>query len=427
MRHFHPTTVHLMRECATLFCKTKIDPYLYLERFIEVNKSFFVENAQVKFATLLLEADAAGGRDWDQYMRQMHAYWTGGQAGMTKEKSDISYSYNQAMKHIGNMLELVNQNPEADDPTVLRQVKNNLNKLKLSFDNVKPMIDNVRDRIMNVAVNKMQGTAAPLAGSVDMNRFKSLTDDKILSTLADMIPTAANDPKSENARFLNMVKNTPFDLLVVRGGKPVRETITSVKQLGSVEPRLAAQIVNSTGGPATPISIPNYIRGFYARLSNIQKQALDKYFGNYEQTVLGFLKFKKVMGTLRNVQKSPTGKLEQDPTKIQENKTNLIAIKNKIDAILNYIKTYNTRNTIKKETPANINDLIKLLNTKPNSRALTEIKNASTAAIPANSFGPQLLEILTSYNSMSQNNQFYTPQHQLLKNLIVNSNNIMIP
>lgn len=426
MRHFHPTTVHLMRECATLFCKTKIDPYLYLERFIEVNKSFFVENAQVKFATLLLEADAAGGRDWDQYMRQMHAYWTGGQAGMTKEKSDISYSYNQAMKHIGNMLELVNQNPEADDPTVLRQVKNNLNKLKLSFDNVKPMIDNVRDRIMNVAVNKMQGTAAPLAGSVDMNRFKSLTDDKILSTLADMIPTAANDPKSENARFLNMVKNTPFDLLVVRGGKPVRETITSVKQLGSVEPRLAAQIVNSTGGAARVPTIPSYINSFYRSLSSIQKQALDKYFGNYEQTVLGFLKFKKVMGTLRNVQKSPTGKLEQDPTKIQENKTNLIAIKNKIDAILNYIKTYNTRNTIKKETPANINDLIKLLNTKPNSRALTEIKNASTAILP-NLFGPQLLEILTSYNSMSQNNQFYTPQHQLLKNLIVNSNNIMIP
>jgi hypothetical protein len=416
-----------MRECATLFCKTKIDPYLYLERFIEVNKSFFVENAQVKFATLLLEADAAGGRDWDQYMRQMHAYWTGGQAGMTKEKSDISYSYNQAMKHIGNMLELVNQNPEADDPTVLRQVKNNLNKLKLSFDNVKPMIDNVRDRIMNVAVNKMQGTAAPLAGSVDMNRFKSLTDDKILSTLADMIPTAANDPKSENARFLNMVKNTPFDLLVVRGGKPVRETITSVKQLGKVEPRLAAQIVNSTGAPVRVPTIPNYIGNFYSPLTAIQKQALDKYFGNYEQTVLGFLKFKKVMGTLRNVQKSPTGKLEQDPTKIQDNKTNLIAIKNKIDAILNYIRTYNTRNTIKNETPRDTNGLIKLLNTKPNSRALTEIKNASTAAIPANLFGPQLLEILTSYNSMSQNNQFYTPQHQLLKNLIVNSNNITVP
>lgn len=426
MRHFHPTTVHLMRECATLFCKTKIDPYLYLERFIEVNKSFFVENAQVKFATILLEADAAGGRDWDQYMRQMHAYWTGGQAGMTKEKSDISYSYNQAMKHIGNMLELVNQNPEADDPTVLRQVKNNLNKLKLSFDNVKPMIDNVRDRIMNVAVNKMQGTAAPLAGSVDMNRFKSLTDDKILSTLADMIPTAANDPKSENARFLSMVKNTPFDLLVMRNGNPVRETITSVKQLGEVDPKLAAQIVNSTGGPATPTTIPAYISGFYRRLSTIQKQALDKYFGNYEQTVLGFLKFKKVMGTLRNVQKSPTGKLEQDTTKIQENKTNLTAIKNKIDAILNYIETYNTTNTIKNQTPRDTNGLIKLLNNTPNSMALTQIKNNSTA-IPPNLFAPQLLEILTSYNSMSQNNQFYTPQNQLLKNLMANSNNIMIP
>ena len=58
--------------------------------------------------------------------------------------------------------------------------------------------------------------------------------------------------------------------------------------------------------------------------------------------------------------------------------------------------------------------------------ALTQIKNNSTA-IPANSFAPQLLEILTSYNSMSQNNQFYTPQNQLLKNLMVNSNNIMIP
>lgn len=415
MRHFHPTTVHLMRECATLFCKTKIDPYLYLERFIEVNKSFFVENAQVKFATILLEADAAGGRDWDQYMRQMHAYWTGGQAGMTKEKSDISYSYNQAMKHIGNMLELVNQNPEADDPTVLRQVKNNLNKLKLSFDNVKPMIDNVRDRIMNVAVNKMQGVSAPLAGSVDFSQFSNLKDDQVFPKMADIISRnpAANTPEG---KFLNMVKNNPLRF----GDTAINDAKT---QLQFVDERLAKKIIKdprlirtnvmSSGANAGKIKIYSILKtSLFAALTPDIKSVLIKFFGDENAVLLAFLKFKNIMP-----QQDAPSRMEIDQRKIQENNQNIDRIQNKLTPIITSLK-------LRIPAITNLKDIVKYVNNNnPPINDPTNIINRVAVAMGpgtnpvnlANSF-KFVLDIINNYGNVPPaNRKFFKAQYENFK------------
>jgi hypothetical protein len=404
-----------MRECATLFCKTKIDPYLYLERFIEVNKSFFVENAQVKFATLLLEADAAGGRDWDQYMRQMHAYWTGGQAGMTKEKSDISYSYNQAMKHIGNMLELVNQNPEADDPAVLRQVKNNLNKLKLSFDNVKPMIDNVRDRIMNVAVNKMQGTAAPLAGSVDFSQFSNLKDEQVFPKMADIISRnpAANTPEG---KFLNMVKNNPLRF----GDTAINDAKT---QLQFVDERLAKKIIKDqrlirtnvmrSGSSAGKIKIYSILKNsLFGVLTPDIKSVLIKFFGDENAVLLAFLKFKNIMP-----QQDAPSRMETNPTKIQENNQNIDRIQNKLTPIITSLK-------LRIPAITNLKDIVKYVNNNnPPINDPTNIINRVAVAMGpgtnpvnlANSF-KFVLDIINNYGNVPPaNRKFFKAQNENFK------------
>jgi hypothetical protein len=417
MRHFHPTTFHLMRECATLFCKTKIDPYLYLERFIEVNKSFFVENAQVKFATILLEADAAGGRDWDQYMRQMHAYWTGGQAGMTKEKSDISYSYNQAMKHIGNMLELVNQNPEADDPTVLRQVKNNLNKLKLSFDNVKPMIDNVRDRIMNVAVNKMQGVSAPLAGSVDFSQFSNLKDDQVFPKMADIISRnpAANTPEG---KFLNMVKNNPLRF----GDTAINDAKT---QLQFVDERLAKKIIKdprliranvmSSGANAGKIKIYRILKtDLLGTLAADIKSVLTKFFGDENAVLLAFLKFKNIMP-----QQNAPSRMEIDSAKIQENNANIDRIQSKLIPIITSLKARIPAITKLQDIVKYINDNNPPINDPANiiNRVAVAMGSGANPVNLANSF-KLVSDIINNYGNVPPaNRKFFKAQNATFKGL----------
>ena len=278
MRHFHPTTVHLMRECATLFCKTKIDPYLYLERFIEVNKSFFVENAQVKFATILLEADAAGGRDWNTWARDWGSWMKGGQGEMEKSRADVSYIYGQAMQHLNQLMGLISNNPEADDPKILNSLRMQLQNVSKTLTSIKPSIDTIAPKIMNVAFNKYKGINTPLAPSGDMASLKAVPDGKILQTIADMI-IKLNDPRTNDAdkgsiqTTLNSIKTRqlPFKDYTdpaYTGNKNLTNTIMWI-------PR----------GPS-----------YWGGLSTDQKAALIKFFGDETQAQLAFAKFKYFRG-----------------------------------------------------------------------------------------------------------------------------------
>ena len=273
MRHFHPTTVHLMRECATLFCKTKIDPYLYLERFIEVNKSFFVENAQVKFATLLLEADAAGGRDWNTWARDWGSWMKGGQGEMEKSRADVSYIYGQAMQHLNQLMGLISNNPEADDPKILNSLRMQLQNVSKTLTSIKPSIDTLAPKIMNVAFNKYKGINTPLAPSGDMASLKAVQDGKILQTIADMI-IKLNDPRTNDAdkgsiqTTLNSIKTRQIDF----------------QDYSELRGRRDLQRVISWKGT------------YWSNLPPDQKAALVKFFGDEKQAQLAFAKFKYFRG-----------------------------------------------------------------------------------------------------------------------------------
>lgn len=278
MRHFHPTTVHLMRECATLFCKTKIDPYLYLERFIEVNKSFFVENAQVKFATILLEADAAGGRDWNTWARDWGSWMKGGQGEMEKSRADVSYIYGQAMQHLNQLMGLISNNPEADDPKILNSLRMQLQNVSKTLTSIKPSIDTLAPKIMNVAFNKYKGINTPLAPSGDMASLKAVQDGKILQTIADMI-IKLNDPRTNDAD---------------KGS--IQTTLNSIKtrQLpfkDYTDPAYTRNknLVNSIGWALQGLRS-------WGTLGSPEKDALVKFFGGEPQAQLAFAKFKYFRG-----------------------------------------------------------------------------------------------------------------------------------
>lgn len=273
MRHFHPTTVHLMRECATLFCKTKIDPYLYLERFIEVNKSFFVENAQVKFATILLEADAAGGRDWNTWARDWGSWMKGGQGEMEKSRADVSYIYGQAMQHLNQLMGLISNNPEADDPKILNSLRMQLQNVSKTLTSIKPSIDTLAPKIMNVAFNKYKGINTPLAPSGDMASLKAVPNGKIFKTIADMI-AKLNDPATNDAdkgsiqTTLNSIKTRQLDFQDysdLRGRKDLRRVIS-------------------------------WRDNYWTNLLPNQQTALVKFFGDEKQAKLAFAKFKYFRG-----------------------------------------------------------------------------------------------------------------------------------
>jgi hypothetical protein len=278
MRHFHPTTVHLMRECATLFCKTKIDPYLYLERFIEVNKSFFVENAQVKFATLLLEADAAGGRDWNTWARDWGSWMKGGQGEMEKSRADVSYIYGQAMRHLNQLMGLISNNPEADDPKILNSLRMQLQSVSKTLTSIKPSIDTIAPKIMNVAFNKYKGINTPLAPSGDMASLKAVPDGKILETIANMI-IKLNDPRTNDAdkgsiqTTLNSIKTRQL---------PFKD-YTDTEYTGKRD--LVKMIMWTPNGPR-----------YWGGLAPDQKNALIKFFGDEKQAQLAFAKFKYFRG-----------------------------------------------------------------------------------------------------------------------------------
>ena len=273
MRHFHPTTVHLMRECATLFCKTKIDPYLYLERFIEVNKSFFVENAQVKFATLLLEADAAGGRDWNTWARDWGSWMKGGQGEMEKSRADVSYIYGQAMQHLNQLMGLISNNPEADDPKILNSLRMQLQNVSKTLTSIKPSIDTLAPKIMNVAFNKYKGINTPLAPSGDMASLKAVPDGKILQTIADMI-MKLNDPRTNDAD---------------KGS--IQTTLNSIKTR-----KIDFQDYSELAGRRDLQRVISWKNNHWASLSSAQQAALVKFFGDEKQAKLAFAKFKYFRG-----------------------------------------------------------------------------------------------------------------------------------
>jgi hypothetical protein len=268
-----------MRECATLFCKTKIDPYLYLERFIEVNKSFFVENAQVKFATLLLEADAAGGRDWNTWARDWGSWMKGGQGEMEKSRADVSYIYGQAMRHLNQLMGLISNNPEADDPKILNSLRMQLQSVSKTLTSIKPSIDTIAPKIMNVAFNKYKGINTPLAPSGDMASLKALPDGKILETIANMI-IKLNDPRTNDAdkgsiqTTLNSIKTRQL---------PFKD-YTDPEYTG--KPDLMKMIMWNPQGP----------RSYWGGLATDQKNALTKFFGDENQAKLAFAKFKYFRG-----------------------------------------------------------------------------------------------------------------------------------
>jgi hypothetical protein len=267
-----------MRECATLFCKTKIDPYLYLERFIEVNKSFFVENAQVKFATLLLEADAAGGRDWNTWARDWGSWMKGGQGEMEKSRADVSYIYGQAMRHLNQLMGLISNNPEADDPKILNSLRMQLQSVSKTLTSIKPSIDTLAPKIMNVAFNKYKGINTPLAPSGDMASLKAVPDGKILQTIADMImklnnPATNDADKGSIQTTLNSIKTRQlgfqdYDDPVYRGNK---------------------NLVNSIGWALRG-------RQSWNALGIPERDALVKFFGDEKQAQLAFAKFKYFRG-----------------------------------------------------------------------------------------------------------------------------------
>jgi hypothetical protein len=267
-----------MRECATLFCKTKIDPYLYLERFIEVNKSFFVENAQVKFATLLLEADAAGGRDWNTWARDWGSWMKGGQGEMEKSRADVSYIYGQAMRHLNQLMGLISNNPEADDPKILNSLRMQLQSVSKTLTSIKPSIDTIAPKIMNVAFNKYKGINTPLAPSGDMASLKAVPDGKILETIANMI-IKLNDPRTNDAdkgsiqTTLNSIKTRQL---------PFKD-YTDTEYTG--KPDLMRMIM------WTPTGLTSW-----RRLASNQQNALTKFFGDEKQAQLAFAKFKYFRG-----------------------------------------------------------------------------------------------------------------------------------
>jgi hypothetical protein len=261
-----------MRECATLFCKTKIDPYLYLERFIEVNKSFFVENAQVKFATLLLEADAAGGRDWNTWARDWGSWMKGGQGEMEKSRADVSYIYGQAMQHLNQLMGLISNNPEADDPKILNSLRMQLQNVSKTLTSIKPSIDTLAPKIMNVAFNKYKGINTPLAPSGDMASLKAVADGKILQTIADMI-MKLNNPATNDAD---------------KGS--IQTTLNSIKSR-----QIPFQNYNNIGNRDLQRVI-SWKANYWATLPSDQQAALIKFFGDETQAQLAFAKFKYFRG-----------------------------------------------------------------------------------------------------------------------------------
>lgn len=300
MRHFHPTTVHLMRECATLFCKTKIDPYLYLERFIEVNKSFFVENAQVKFATILLEADAAGGRDWNTWARDWGSWMKGGQGEMEKSRADVSYIYGQAMQHLNQLMGLISNNPEADDPKILNSLRMQLQNVSKTLTSIKPSIDTLAPKIMNVAFNKYKGINTPLAPSGDMASLKAVRDGQIFKTIADMI-IKLNDPRTNDAD---------------KGS--IQTTLNSIKTR-----KLDFQDYSELRGRQDLQRVISWKADYWATLPPDQQAALVKFFGDEKQAKLAFAKFKYFRGLTPardvTVKALPTVKKQLDEMKIFAN------------------------------------------------------------------------------------------------------------
>jgi hypothetical protein len=262
-----------MRECATLFCKTKIDPYLYLERFIEVNKSFFVENAQVKFATLLLEADAAGGRDWNTWARDWGSWMKGGQGEMEKSRADVSYIYGQAMQHLNQLMGLISNNPEADDPKILNSLRMQLQNVSKTLTSIKPSIDTLAPKIMNVAFNKYKGINTPLAPSGDMASLKAVRDGKILQTIADMI-MKLNNPATNDAD---------------KGS--IQTTLNSIKTR-----QLDFQDYSDLVGRQDLQRVISWKANYWTTLSSDQQAALVKFFGDEKQAKLAFAKFKYFRG-----------------------------------------------------------------------------------------------------------------------------------
>jgi hypothetical protein len=313
------------------------------------------------------------------------------------------------------MLELVNQNPEADDPAVLRQVKNNLNKLKLSFDNVKPMIDNVRDRIMNVAVNKMQGTAAPLAGSVDFSQFSNLKDEQVFPKMADIISRnpAANTPEG---KFLNMVKNNPLRF----GDTAINDAKT---QLQFVDERLAKKIIKDqrlirtnvmrSGSSAGKIKIYSILKNsLFGVLTPDIKSVLIKFFGDENAVLLAFLKFKNIMP-----QQDAPSRMETNPTKIQENNQNIDRIQNKLTPIITSLK-------LRIPAITNLKDIVKYVNNNnPPINDPTNIINRVAVAMGpgtnpvnlANSF-KFVLDIINNYGNVPPaNRKFFKAQNENFK------------
>jgi len=327
MRHFHPTTVHLMRECATLFCKTKIDPYLYLERFIEVNKSFFVENAQVKFATLLLEADAAGGRDWNTWARDWGSWMKGGQGEMEKSRADVSYIYGQAMRHLNQLMGLISNNPEADDPKILNSLRMQLQSVSKTLTSIKPSIDTIAPKIMNVAFNKYKGINTPLAPSGDMASLKAVPDGKILQTIADMImklnnPATNDADKGSIQTTLNSIKTRQIDFQDYDDPK--------YKDNKTLKPVIFWKPVYWTG------------------LTSDQQNALTKFFGDEKQAQLAFAKFKYFRGLQSNRDAYVPQRTAIAVVKKQLNQINSFATD-----FENWIKT-NANRSISKILPVNI-------------------------------------------------------------------------
>jgi hypothetical protein len=261
-----------MRECATLFCKTKIDPYLYLERFIEVNKSFFVENAQVKFATLLLEADAAGGRDWNTWARDWGSWMKGGQGEMEKSRADVSYIYGQAMRHLNQLMGLISNNPEADDPKILNSLRMQLQSVSKTLTSIKPSIDTLAPKIMNVAFNKYKGINTPLAPSGDMASLKAVRDGQIFKTIADMI-MKLNNPATNDAD---------------KGS--IQTTLNSIKTR-----QIPFQNYNNIGTRNLQRVI-SWKASYWTTLTPDQQAVLIKFFGDETQAQLAFAKFKYFRG-----------------------------------------------------------------------------------------------------------------------------------
>ena len=345
MRYFHPNRTQLIHECASLLTRSKLDSYLFVERFIEKNKNLFVKDAQLLFATQFL--NEAYGRDWEDWFRQTGAFFKGGYGEVEKSKADINYSYNQAVRHINQMMSLITSNPEADDPKILNAVRMQLQNVLKSFEQMKPNVDVVAPKIMNVAFNKFKGINTPLASSIDMTQLKSIKDKDILGTIARMLSDLANpstnpDKKSQIQTQLNLIKGAkvPF---------------TSYADPNFTNNKYVKSVIKWKDN-----------NEYWTTLPPDQQALLTKFFGNEAEAQLAFAKFKYFRGLAT-------------PTERFISSRQVPPLKNKLDQIVdNFIKQEflpwwqrNSNSRISRTYNANFDNQYKELSKDPSKSQLT--------------------------------------------------------